>query len=222
MRTSRPTRPIASRLAALLVLAVALAALLAGSVQASSSVCRPASARSGHGPRVCAASRKGASAHARHTAGARHHKRTAHRKRNRRSRPAGPVAGVIATCEGGRAPVVAANGTISCADGGAPACEDGASPRISGSRVICPTAAAESREEAEVGEAGCSGEAACSSSSSEGGEEPCEDGPAKRGEDGSFQCTDGSEPECLSGYRLTVTANGSEMLCVPGGTEPEA
>ena len=122
----------------------------------------------------------------------------------------------MAACQDGRAPLVAGDGSFSCADGSEPVCADGASPHVSASRVICPAASAEDQEEAESSEGGCQAESACSpSGSAEAPEDPCEDGPATRAPDGSFVCGDGAEPSCVSGYNLTVSPDGSALSCVP-------
>jgi hypothetical protein len=215
---------MAARLASLLALVMALLALLAllaGSVQARSSTCRAGSAGHGHGPRACAGSSRGSSAHGRRGAKPRRRKHAA--RAHKHSKPGRPAGATPAVCEDGQAPLVAAEGAISCADGSEPVCADGGSPRVSASRVICPVAAAEGQEEGEAGEGGCQDESACSyASSSEAVEDPCEDGPASKEADGSFLCGDGSEPSCIDGYSLTLSPDGSQLFCAADGGDLES
>jgi hypothetical protein len=84
------------------------------------------------------------------------------------SAPAAP-----ALCEDGNAPMRAADGTFSCADGSEPECEGGATPTAShsGHRLLCP-ASAEAEAESSSNEAECEREG--SGCATAAGEEVCE------------------------------------------------
>jgi hypothetical protein len=94
------------------------------------------------------------------------------------SAPAAP-----ALCEDGNAPVRAADGTFSCADGSEPECEGGATPTASrsGGLLLCPVSAVSAEAESSSNEAECeqeglgcatvSGEQACETPGADGSSE---------------------------------------------------
>lgn len=116
-----------------------------------------------------------------------------------------------ASCEDGRAPLRAANGSFSCADESEPSCEDGATPARSanGAELLCPPVQSGGASFCSDGSGG-----ECTISWASTGQPACEDGTAPvLANSGSFACDDGSEPTCESGPAPSPSPDGSELLC---------
>lgn len=119
----------------------------------------------------------------------RHHAKPAPTKKAPKTSTPASASVLPARCEGGEAPVRAADGTFSCNDGSEPECEDGATPTAShkGTRLVCPVSTEADAESSSTG-AECEEEGlACNAGA---GEQPCE----TSGSDGSsFSCEADSE-----------------------------
>ena len=124
---------------------------------------------------------------------AKHKIRKAKRSKRRTAKPPAVTGRVGAVCEDGTAPILAADGSLSCQDGSEPTCEDGAGavPSGDGSALVCDTALARSLPAA-----------------------TCEDGtaPVLTGE-AFFSCRDGSEPRCEAGGGAVPSSDGSVLVC---------
>jgi hypothetical protein len=222
MRPLSSPRRIASVAALVLMLAAAIS-LLVGPAQARSAA-KPARGAATHsvchhvahpkrGARACTQSRRRVKARAHRRAGVRH----ATIALPIPGAPAAPSAPSAPGCENGSAALRLRDGTLGCADGSEPACEDGASPALSpsGSIVSCT---APSEDEA----AGCEYASGCSTN--ELPNPGCEDGSAPvHAADGSFACEDASRPACSDGSTPMRSPAGTALVClVPPGTETEA
>jgi hypothetical protein len=118
---------------------------------------------------------------------------------------------------------VAATGST-CIDGSEAACEAGATATLAADETVlyCTPGPARTRGPAEPP---C-GEASCPTTyPSEFDSSGCESGGgATVSGDGSFTCSDGSEPGCSGGTTLTLSGGGTALVCEASATpaEPEA
>jgi hypothetical protein len=173
----------------LLALALALLSLLALATIAAGRKA-PCATHARHGARACSAHHP--SARRRHAAKRDHRRHGAARSRATPSTPASTAGASPASCEDGYAAVAGASGTLSCADGGEPACEDGSSPTRSapGAALLCT---ASSAHDTGAGEVACEG----------GTGNPCAD----------VEEPDAPGSICPEGFSPMPMGDGSGLLC---------
>jgi hypothetical protein len=189
---------VALAVAALVLLLSRPPATLGQGVRAG---CASSTAQPTRGLRACAT--RGHKTHARPKAKKHHLKRTAAKKKakSRSASPSAPHAQPPATCEDATTPVRGSDGSYSCEDGSEPECASGPEPTpSSGFELLCPAESDPATTPA-----------------------ICEDESAPlRGDDGSYSCEDGSEPECEDGSSPTLSSDSTLVCVAPPATEPPA
>ncbi len=162
-----------------------------------------------------------------------HHEAEVRRKRTellrRKEAEKGSHAHLAPGCEDGSTPATDGEGATSCADGAEPQCPAGTHAKLSreGTILYC-----EHGGETETGfdEGQCEGASTpgCGTlGTPEQQLSACDDGSrANTTGEGEYRCADGSEPACPAGYELTISGDGSSLVCdsaqdgAPSPSEP--
>ncbi len=138
------------------------------------------------------------------------------RKEAEKASRAAARARVAPACEDGSTPAPDAEGATSCADGAEPVCPAGAQPRISkdGTILFC-VHGTEPETPFDTGQCEDAATAGCGTVGAPGQQvSACDDGSrASAGAEGEYRCADGSEPSCPTGYELTISGDGSSLVC---------
>jgi len=178
-----------ARLAALATVLGALVLVFAGVAAAHSSAC---TSRARRFARACSQSRR----HHKPAKHARHHGKSKGSKSKRRVH-------IAPTCEDGSTPTTVGEEST-CADGTEAQCPTGTAATFApdGSIAYCTPEGPLSATPVEP----ASGNGETSS--------PCSDGSsATMGGEGAFACANGSEPQCPEPTFLTLSENGSTLVC---------
>jgi hypothetical protein len=114
-------------------------------------------------------------------------------------------------CEDGSTAARSAEGSLSCADGSEPTCQENAGAKFAsdGTILYCiPPPNAGPSEACTPGSAGCGSFDMTESSTS-----ACDDGSPARLQNATYTCADGSEPACAEGAPPTLSNDGTTLVC---------
>jgi hypothetical protein len=187
--------------------AAAVSRLTRSSVRAPTTGCAAATSRQA---RACEPSRRHRGKHAHNS----------HRRRHTHHKGTGEGTGTITTrlspiCEDDSKAISTA-GTSTCDDGSEPQCALNTTPvlRADGEILYCTPDTLPGEEEC-----GNEGSPACGSFASSGAP-ACDDGTdAPLSAEGVYGCDDGTEPRCDEGLALSISEDGSSLVCEPANVE---
>ncbi|HMD56366.1 MAG TPA: hypothetical protein VKG82_02715 [Solirubrobacteraceae bacterium] len=203
----------ASRLARLIVLALAAAALLMA--LAGTALARKPACTSSRAPALRRGARACVQSHRRRRTSARRPRRR-HRSVGAQSGGSGAAAAREApTCEDGSRSARTAGGPPTCPDGSEPQCTVDATPIVAGNGSIlyCAPSGEASTPFGESCLSELHSRPGCAGAPEQGGS-ACADGtPASANAEGAFVCDDASEPRCPAGYELTLSEGGTTLVC---------